>query len=39
MLRTHTCGELTLKNIGQEVTLSGWVYTGTGKWVGLPLLI
>ena len=26
MLRTHTCGELTLKNIGQEVTLSGWVY-------------
>ena len=26
MLRTHTCGELTLKNIGQEITLSGWVY-------------
>jgi aspartyl-tRNA synthetase len=26
MLRTHTCGELTLKNVGQEVTLSGWVY-------------
>jgi len=26
MLRTHTCGELTIKNVGQEVTLSGWVY-------------
>ncbi|HRX63963.1 MAG TPA: aspartate--tRNA ligase [Candidatus Absconditabacterales bacterium] len=25
MLRTHTCGELTAKNIGQEVTISGWV--------------
>ena len=25
MLRTHTCGELNLKNIGQNVTLCGWV--------------
>jgi len=25
MLRTHTCGELNIKNIGNEVTLSGWV--------------
>lgn len=25
MLRTHTCGELNLTNINQEVTLSGWV--------------
>jgi aspartyl-tRNA synthetase len=25
MYRTHTCGELTLKNAGQLVTLSGWV--------------
>lgn len=26
-LRTHTCGQLTLKNVGQEVTLMGWVNT------------
>ncbi|MGP8216942.1 MAG: aspartate--tRNA ligase [Bacteroidia bacterium] len=26
MLRTHTCGELTIKNTGHEVTLCGWVY-------------
>jgi aspartyl-tRNA synthetase len=25
MLRTHTCGELTLSNAGIEVTLCGWV--------------
>jgi aspartyl-tRNA synthetase len=25
MLRTHTCGELTIKNIGIEVTLCGWL--------------
>jgi aspartyl-tRNA synthetase len=25
MYRTHTCGELNLKNEGQNVTLSGWV--------------
>lgn len=24
--RTHTCGCLTAKNIGQQVTLSGWVH-------------
>lgn len=23
--RTHTCGELNFKNVGKEVTLSGWV--------------
>ena len=27
MLRTHTCGELNEKNIGQDVTLCGWVDT------------
>ncbi|MBN2097544.1 MAG: aspartate--tRNA ligase [Candidatus Omnitrophica bacterium] len=27
MLRTHTCGELNEKNLGQEVRLSGWVHS------------
>ena len=25
MLRTHTCGELTKKNVGGQVTLCGWL--------------
>ncbi len=25
MYRTNTCGELTIKNVGQEVTLCGWL--------------
>jgi aspartyl-tRNA synthetase len=25
MLRTHTCGELTIKNVGRDISLSGWV--------------
>ncbi|MBI1364188.1 MAG: aspartate--tRNA ligase [Proteobacteria bacterium] len=24
--RTHTCGELTTKDVGQTVSLSGWIY-------------
>jgi aspartyl-tRNA synthetase len=25
MLRTHTCGELNIKDIDKEVTLCGWI--------------
>ena len=25
MWRTNTCGELNIKNVGEKVTLSGWV--------------
>jgi aspartyl-tRNA synthetase len=25
-IRTHTCGELTIRDMGEEVTLSGWVF-------------
>ncbi|HIE16454.1 MAG TPA: aspartate--tRNA ligase [Bacteroidales bacterium] len=39
MYRTHTCGELNIKNIGQTVTLSGWVQTirNKGKMVWVDL--
>lgn len=39
MYRSHTCGELSEKNIGQTTTLSGWVQTVRDKgnliWVDL----
>ncbi len=25
MLRTHTCNEVSIENVGEEITLSGWV--------------
>jgi len=39
MLRTHTCGELRLTNVGQQVTLTGWVQRlrdkGSILWIDL----
>src|SRR5574343_579252 len=39
MFRTHTNGELTLKNLNEKVTLSGWVQTSRDKgfmvWIDL----
>ena len=35
MLRTHTCGELTKKNINQAVTVCGWVH----RWRNLGGLL
>ncbi|MFB9865424.1 aspartate--tRNA ligase [Rufibacter immobilis] len=39
MLRSHTCGELRLENVGQEVNLTGWVQKSRDKggmlWIDL----
>jgi len=39
MLRTHTCGELTINQVGAEVTLTGWVHKirdkGGMMWVDI----
>ncbi len=39
MLRSHTCGELRLKDVGKEVILCGWVQRVRDKggliWVDL----
>ncbi len=39
MLRTHNCGELKIENVGQRVTLCGWIDRvrdmGQGKFIDL----
>ncbi len=39
MLRSHTCGELRISNVGQTVTISGWVQgvrdKGSLLWIDL----
>ena len=39
MLRTHTCGELRMKNVAEQVTVSGWVQgvrdKGSLMWIDL----
>lgn len=36
VLRTHTCGELTHKNLGENVKLNGWMeFQRMGKFITL----
>lgn len=39
MLRTHTCGELRISNVGEKVTLCGWVHRirdkGSVVWIDI----
>ena len=39
MLRTHTCGELRMSNVNEQVTLTGWVQRvrdkGSLVWIDL----
>ena len=37
MYRTHTCGELRQSNVGQQITLSGWVQR-TRKMGGMTFI-
>ena len=30
--RTHTCGELNINNVEEEVKLSGWVQEERPRW-------
>ena len=39
MYRSHNCGELRIKHVGQEVKLSGWIHKirdkGSLIWIDL----
>ena len=33
MYRDHNCGELTIKNVGEKVTIAGWVQRIRNLWL------